>query len=392
MSTAFPSVVRFDAYTLDVQRYSLRRGDDPIELRPKAFDVLRYLVENWGRVIGKDELIKAVWPGLSVTDDALVQCVRDVRHALCDEGQRIIETVPRRGYLFSLEPSQIAKHSPTRSDQNIQFCRTKDGVKLAMASIGQGLPLVRPPTWFNHLEYDWHVQFRSALYHFLADRFRLIRYDGRGNGLSDRYVPEISFATFEHDLEAVVDALHLQRYALLGISQGAPIAIAHAVRYPERVSKLVLNGAFALGSNKRSSAKDHEMAQAYLTLMRHGWGDEHSAFLRTFGMLYFPSASAEELKASAELQRMAMSGDTAVRLRMASADIDIVDLLPKVSTPTLVLHSRHDNAVPFEEGRRLASAIPNARFVALESENHVPMPDEPAWPTFIAEIEAFLHE
>ena len=392
MSTAFPSVVRFDVYTLDVQRCSLRRGDDPIELRPKAFDVLRYLVENWGRVIGKDELIKAVWSGLSVTDDALVQCVRDVRRALCDEDQRIIKTVPRRGYLFSVEPSQLAKHPPTRSDQNIQFCRTKDGVKLAMASIGQGSPLVRPPTWFNHLEYDWHVQFRSALYHFLAERFRLIRYDGRGNGLSDRYVPEISFATFEHDLEAVVDALHLQRYALLGISQGAPIAIAHAVRYPERVSKLVLNGGFALGSNKRGSAKDHETAQAYLTLMRHGWGDEHSAFLRTFSMLYFPSASAEELKASAELQRMAMSGDTAVRLRMASADIDIVDLLPKVSTPTLVLHSRHDNAVPFEEGRRLALAIPNARFVALESENHVPMPDEPAWSTFIAEIEAFLHE
>jgi pimeloyl-ACP methyl ester carboxylesterase len=126
--------------------------------------------------------------------------------------------------------------------------------------------------------------------------------------------------------------------------------------------------------------------------MRHGWGDEHSAFLRTFCMLYFPSASAEDLKALAELQRMAMSGETALRLRMATADIDIVDLLPRVSTPTLVLHSRHDNAVPFEEGRRLAAAIPNARFVALESENHVPLPDEPAWPTFLAEIEAFLRE
>lgn len=385
-------MVRFDVYTLDLERCSLRRGDAPVELRPKSFDVLRYLVEHSGRVIGKDELISAVWPGLAVTDDALVQCVRDVRHALCDGDHRIIQTVPRRGYLFALEPSPVAARSPAHSGQTIQSCRTKDGVKLAMASIGQGVPIVRPPTWFNHLEQEWHVRFRGALYLFLADRFRLIRYDGRGSGLSDRYVPEISFATFEHDLEAVIDALHLQRYALLGISQGAPIAIAHAVRYPERVSKLVLNGAFALGSNRRSSAKDHETAQAYLTLMRHGWGDEHSAFLRTFSMLYFPSASAEELRAAAALQRMAMSGDTAVRLRMASADIDIVELLPKVSVPTLVLHSRHDNAVPFEEGRRLASAIPDARFVALESENHVPMPDEPAWPTFIAEIEAFLQE
>ena len=388
-----PGVVRFDDYTLDLQRCSLRRGDEPIELRPKAFDVLRYFVENSGRVITKQELIRAVWPGLFVTDDALVQCVRDVRHALSDEAHRIIKTVPRRGYLFSVEPSRgPPSHLPTRLDQNIEFCRTKDGVKLAVASTGRGLPLVRPPTWFNHLDYDWHVQFRNALYRFLADRYQLIRYDGRGNGLSDRYVPEISFATFAHDLEAVVDALRLQRYALLGISQGAPIAIAHAVHFPERVSKLVLNGGFALGSNKRGSTKDQETAQAQLTLMQHGWGDEHSAYLRTFSMLYFPSASAEELKASAELQRMAMTGDTAVRLRLACADIDIVDLLAKVSTPTLILHSRHDNAVPFEEGRRLASGIPNAKFVALESENHVPMPGEPAWPTFIGEIEAFLRE
>jgi len=394
MPAVSASIVRFDVYTLDLQRCSLLRGEEQIELRPKAFDVLRHFVENWGRVIGKEELIRAVWPGLFVTDDALVQCVRDLRHALSDEAHRIIKTVPRRGYLFSVEPTEGPSTSrvPTRSGQNIEFCRTKDGVKLAMASTGQGLPLVRPPTWFNHLEYDWHVQFRSALYRFLADRYQLIRYDGRGNGLSDRYVPEISIATFEHDLEAVVDALRLQRYALLGISQGAPIAIAHAVRYPKRVSKLVLNGGFALGSNKRGSTKDHETAQAHLTLMRHGWGDEHSAYLRAFSLMYFPSASAEELKASAELQRMAMSGDTAVRLRMATADIDIVDLLPKVSIPTLILHSRHDNAVPFEEGRRLASAIPNAKFVALESENHVPMPDEPAWPTFIGEIETFLRE
>ena len=393
MPAVSASIMRFDVYTLDPGRCSLRRGAEQIELRPKAFDVLRYLAENWGRVISKNELIKAVWPGVFITDGALVQCVRDIRHALGDEGHQIIKTVPRRGYLFSLEPSDSGPtdhRAPTRPEQSIQFCRTKDGVKLAMSSTGQGLPLVRPPTWFNHLEYDWHVRFRSDLYRFLADRYQLIRYDGRGNGLSDRYVPEISPATFEHDLEAVVDALRLQRYALLGISQGAPIAIVHAVRHPERVSKLVLNGGFALGSNKRSSAKDQETAQAHLTLMRHGWGDEHSAYLRTFSMLYFPSASAEELRASAELQRMAMSGDTAVRLRMANADIDIVDLLPMVSTPTLVLHSRHDNAVPFEEGRRLAAAIPNAKFVALESENHVPMPDEPAWPIFLGEIEAFL--
>jgi DNA-binding winged helix-turn-helix (wHTH) protein/pimeloyl-ACP methyl ester carboxylesterase len=385
-------VVQFGSHTLDLQRCTLRRGDDVVDLRPKAFDVLRHLVENPGRVIGKDELMQAVWPGVVVTDDALVQCVGDVRRALGAGANEIVKTVPRRGYLFSLQPAALTTLARRPLDQPVRYCRTTDGVRLAMASTGQGLPLVRPPTWFNHLDYDWHVPFRSALYEFLAERVQLVRYDGRGNGLSDRYVPEISFTTLGLDLQAVVDALGLRRYALLGISQGAPIAIAHAVRHPERVCKLVLNGGMALGSNKRGSARDRETAQAYLTLMRHGWGDEHSAFLRTFGMLYFPSASASDLRALAELQRMAMTAEVAMRLRMVTADIDIVDLLPRVQAPTLVLHSRHDNAVPFEEGQRLAAAIPHARFVALESENHVPLPDEPAWPTFVGEIEAFLRE
>lgn len=394
MANVSAKVVRFGVFALDLQRCSLRQGEGQIELRPKAFDVLRYLVENWGRVITKEELIKAVWRSHVVTDDALVQCIGDLRQALSDEAHRIIKTVPRRGYIFSIEPSRepLTGPVPSHAGQSIRFCRTRDGVKLAVESAGEGMPLVRTPTWFNHLEYDWHVQFRGALYRYLAERLQLIRYDGRGNGLSDRYVPEISFAAFEQDLEAVVDSLHLRRYGLLGISQGAPIAIAHAVRFPERVSRLVLNGAYALGRNKRGSAKDHETGQAYLTLMRHGWGDEHSAFLRTFSMLYFPSASAEELKALAQLQRMAMSAEAAVKLRLVCDDIDVVDLLAKVSVPTLVLHSRHDNAVPYEEGRRLAAAIPNAKFVALESENHVPIPEEPAWPAFIAEIEAFLRE
>ncbi len=389
---AIMNVFQFGTHTLDLQRCTLQRGDDLVALRPKAFDVLRQLVENAGRVVGKDELMRAVWPGVVVTDDALVQCIGDVRRALGGDADAFIRTVPRRGYLFCAEPTTPATAAPPRVEQDVRYCRTADGVRLALATTGQGLPLVRPPTWFNHLEYDWHVQFRSALYHFLAERCELVRYDGRGNGLSERHVPEISFETFGLDLQAVVDALGLQRYALLGISQGAPIAIAHAVQHPDRVRKLVLNGGMALGSNKRGSTRDHETAQAYLTLMRHGWGDEHSAFLRAFGMLYFPSASLDELKGLAQLQRMAMTADVALRLRMATADIDVTELLPRVSVPTLVLHSRHDNAVPFEEGQRLAAAIPHARFVALESENHVPMPDEPAWPAFVGAIESFLSE
>ena len=392
---ALPQIVDFNGFSLDLEQCVLRREGDEIELRPKAFDVLRHLVVNAGRVVSKQELLGTIWPGLAVTDDALVQCVGDIRQALSDSGHRIIRTLPRRGYLFAVEavPRLSTRHGlPTLGTQRIDECRAADGVRLALAEVGRGLPLVRTPTWFNHLDHEWQVSFRGGLYQFLAERLRLIRYDGRGSGLSERYVPELSFDTFERDLQAVVDALQLPRYALLGISQGAPVAIAHAARYPERVSKIILNGGFALGRNKRGSAKDRETGQAYLTLIRHGWGDEHSAFLRSFGTLYFPGAPAGQIRALADLQRMAMSADAAIRTRMACDDIDVVDLLKQVSAPTLVLHSRYDNAVPFEEGQRLAAALPNARFVALESENHVPVPGEPAWPIFLAEIDSFLRD
>lgn len=389
MSTLPPRPIRFGSFTLDLGQCAVRRGDERIALRPKAFDVLRHLVEHAGRVVGKDELLAAVWPAVVVTDDALVQCIKEVRLALGDDAHQIVRTIPRRGYLIDIEPAP-ADAAGVWPEQRIEFCRTVDAVRLAIASVGQGMPLVRPPTWFNHLSYDWNVPFRGALYARLAQRVRLIRYDGRASGLSDRFVPPLAFESFEQDLEAVVGALGLGRYALLGISQGAPVAIAHAARHPERVTKMVLNGAFALGRNKRGSAREREVGQAYLTLMRHGWGDEDSAFLRTFGMLYFPGATPAELKALAELQRMAMTAEAATRLRLVCDEIDVTELLPQVQTPTLVLHSRHDNAVPFEEGRRLAESMPNARFVALESENHVPMPDEPAWPVFVREIEDFL--
>ena len=386
--------LRFGSYALDLRRCSLMRGQEQLGLRPKAFDVLRYLVENPGRVVSKDELMGAVWPGVFVTEDALVHCISDVRHALSDNTQQIIETVPRRGYLFAAEVLRNEAASrplpADQRDQKVTFCRTKDGINLAMSCVGQGLPLVRTATWLNHLEYDWKNPIRSGLCHFLADRFQLVRYDGRGNGLSDRNVADISFATSEQDLETVIDALQLRQYALLGISQGAATAIAHVVRHPERVTKMVFHGAYALGRNKRASSKERETAQAYLTLMRHGWGDEHSAFLQALSSIYFPRGTADQIRDFAELQRVATSAENAIKLRAACDNIDVVDLLPKVTVPTLVLHSRYDNVVPYEEGRRIAASIPNARFVTLESENHVPLPGEPAWSDFVGNIEAFL--
>jgi pimeloyl-ACP methyl ester carboxylesterase len=394
MHTVSPRVLCFEAYCLDLQQCALLRGDEAVQLRPKSFDVLRHLAEHAGRLVSKEELMQAVWAGLSVTDDSLVQCIKDIREAVGDNEHRIIKTLPRRGYLFAAKISGAAQGGAASAPpaQAVTFCRTSDGVNIAIGCAGKGLPLVRTSSWFNHLEYEWQNPLRAPLLHFLASRYRLIRYDGRGNGLSDLDVPDISFAGFQRDLEAVVDALQLDRYAIMGMSQGAAIAIDHAVRYPERVTKLVLHGGLVVGRKRRNLPRDDEIADALLALAHHGWGEEHSAFLRAFSSQYIPNGSAAQLKWLADLQRMATTRDNAVRMLKVWFDIDISELLPKVVTPTLVLHGRCDSAVPFDQGRQMASRIPNAKFVILDSENHIPVEEEPAWPKFLREIEAFLAE
>jgi DNA-binding winged helix-turn-helix (wHTH) protein/pimeloyl-ACP methyl ester carboxylesterase len=394
MDTVPHKTLGFETYALDLQRCALLRDGAQLQLRPKSFDVLRYLAEHAGSLVSKDELIQAVWPGIFVTDDSVVQCIREIRAAIQDDEHRIIKTVARRGYLFAAELSGEAHGTRLRPvgspSQDITFCRTEDGVNLAVASVGQGLPVISTPTWATHLEYDWESPTRARLWHYLADRFRLIRYDGRGFGLSDRAVADVSFPTRERDLQTVADALPLRRYGLLAISGGAATAIAHAVYNPERVSSMVLHGGFALGRNKRGSVKDAEMARAWTAIMRQGWGDDNSALLRIFSSVWLPGASSEQIRWYANMLRVSTSVENAIKTRTTSDDVDVVDLLPKVSVPTLVMHCRHDNAVPFDEGRRIATSIPNAKLVSLDSENHVPLPGEPAWQTFVGEIEAFL--
>ena len=396
MHTVSPGMLCFERFTLDLQRYALLRGQEEIPLRPKSFDVLRYLAEHAGRLVSKEELIQAIWPSISVTDDSLVQCITDIRKALSDNPHRIIRTVPRRGYVFAAAVSGDILAPPLSSDaardQQIAFCRTPDGVNIAVASAGRGKPLIFHSTWLNHIEYEWQHPVRAPLLHFLADRFRLIRFDVRGVGLSDRGAADMSFEGFERDLETVLDALNLRRPALIGIGPGASIAIAHAVRHPEHLSKLVLHGAYALGRKRRHSPQQREMADALIALMRQGWGDEHSAFMRMFSARYLPSGSPEQITLMAKLACLATSCENALKVMIESCEIDVVDLLPKVSVPTLVMHCQHDSVVPFDEGRRVAMSIPNAGFISLESENHIPLPGEPAWAKFTAELVAFLSD
>jgi pimeloyl-ACP methyl ester carboxylesterase len=263
-------------------------------------------------------------------------------------------------------------------------------VNLAVATAGCGSPLVKAANWLNHIEFDWRSPVWSPLFLRLAAHCQLVRYDERGTGLSDREVRDFSFEAFVRDLETVVDACGLERFALLGISQGAPVSIAYAVRHPERVSRLVLCGGFVKGWRKRGNAADVARAEASVTLVREGWGQDNPAARQMFTSLIVPDATLEEMRWFNELQQVSGSADAAIRLLQAIGEIDIDALVHRVAVPTLVLHSRGDARVPFEHGLALARAIPGARFVALESKNHIILSHEPAWQRFTDEICGFL--
>jgi pimeloyl-ACP methyl ester carboxylesterase len=399
----------FDDYSLDVDRRELRRGPDLVALEPQVFDLLQHLVVNRDHVVSGADLAATVWHGRTVSASTVGSRIAAVRRAVGDTGeqQRLILTLPRKGHRFvgnvreqhdrvGATPTQQSYIAKSGADslrmQAITFCKSQDGVNLAIATAGAGPVLVRTTHWLSHIEYDWQSPITAPFLHALAGRSRFIRYHGRGVGLSDRDVPEISFATFQHDLEAVVDSLRLDRFVLLGTSQGAAIAIAYAAQHPDRVSKLILHGSYALGRNKRGIGGNAEEAEMMISMMRRGWGDQHSAFMRAFGTLFLPNGTTEQIKAYADLQRMATSADTAVKLRLLHDETDIRDTLSKVRSPTMVFHSRHDNVVPFEQGRLVAASIPNAEFIPLESSNHVLLSHEPAFSTFMNCVNGFLSD
>ena len=274
--------------------------------------------------------------------------------------------------------------------QEVRFCTAADGTRIAYAEVGAGPPLLKTANWLNHLESDWESPIWSHLLQTLAADHRLIRYDARGNGLSDWNVDDISFEAFVRDLETVVDATGLERFPLLGISQGCAISVAYAVRHPERVSQLVLYGGFARGHRKRGSMSELEQADAVLTLMRHGWGQENPAFRQIFTTRFLPGGTSEQMRWFNDLQKNTTSAENAIRIKMVSENIDVGDLLPRVRAPTLVLHCRDDAVQPFEEGRRLAAGIPGARFVALEGRNHLMLENDPGLGRFLDELRNFL--
>lgn len=391
---------RFGDCQMDTGRLELRRAGAVCPLEPQVFDLLRFLIENRARVVSKDDLVNAVWGGRAVSDATLTSRISTARQAVGDDGEKqaVIRTFQRRGLRFVAEVEELAPGdappaaaSGTASpDQTIRFCTGGDGTRLAYALSGSGPPLLKAANWLNHLEYDWESPVWRDLFAVLSSHHRLLRYDTRGTGLSDWTADDISFPAFCSDLDAVIAASGIATpFALMGISQGAAVAVDYAARHPDRVSHLVLWDGYVRGRNRRSTEQRAQSA-AILTLMRQGWGRENPAFRQMFTSMFLPGATAEQVQWFTDLQRITTSPDNAVRIRSVLDDIDVSDRLAGVRARTLILHARDEAVVPLDEARFMAARIANARFVLLDSANHMVLPQEPAWQRAVDEILRFL--
>jgi pimeloyl-ACP methyl ester carboxylesterase/DNA-binding CsgD family transcriptional regulator len=277
--------------------------------------------------------------------------------------------------------------------QHIRYCHSTDGVRIAYATSGIGPPLVWAANWLTHLELDLQSPIYAHWFKALSRRHTLVRFDARGNGLSDRLVDTFSVEAWAKDLQAVVDDLGLEQFTLFGFCQGGATAMTYAASHPRRVRRLILYDAYVQGAFAGSASLDEQReAEALAELIAVGWGQETSAFRELFANLLIPQASPAQQRWLCELERRTVSPETAERLWRAFHHIDVRETARRVQVPTLIFHVQGDRMVPFAQGKELAALIPDSRFVPLEGKNHVLMAEDPAWPTFLGSVRDFLDD
>lgn len=387
----------FSTCVLDTERHSLSRDGVPVKTEPQVFDLIHLLVRNAGVLVTRDKIVDEIWGGRIVSESSISARINAARTAIGDSGkkQAIIKTVTRRGLQLvapvSVDDNREPKTSSTQNDrQRVRFATSGDGTKIAYATSGSGSKVLRAGHFLTHLEMDWNSLIWRPVIDAFGQDHTLIRYDQRGTGLSDRDTSNVDLDSHVADLEAVADAAGLDRFPLIALSQGVPVAIKFAARNPERVSCLVLYGGYAEGRALRDGGLSTDAADAMMTLMREGWGKPESAFMGAFTSLFCPGASQDQLADLVEMQLASTSPESAGQLRMAIDRFSVVDQLEKIQVPTLVIHSRHDSVHPLSEGHKLASNIPGAELVVLESANHILLPGEQAWSEWITDALEFL--
>lgn len=391
----------FSGCELDPLRLELRRDGEPVHVERQVFEVLLHLVANRDRVVPKAELLDKIWGNRFVSDSALTSRLKAARRAIGDDGtaQRLIATVHGVGYRFVGEVTETVPAAPAvspgalhrRSAQEIHYCRSPGGVCIAYAVTGSGPPLVKAANWLTHLDREWESPIWAHWIDALSEQHELIRYDERGCGLSDWDVREFSLDAWVEDLELVVDSVGLDTFPLIGLSQGGAVAIAYAVRHPERVTRLVLVGAYARGRLVRATnAQEREEAALDLRIGEVAWRRDDPAYRQVFAAQFLPDEPREMWDAFNALQRVTTSTDNVVRFLETFAGLDVSDVLGRVACPTLVVHARDDHRVPVSQARELASEIPGSTLRLLDSGNHILTAREPAWAELVPELHGFL--
>ena len=398
------TVLCFEGFELEPAARELSGPSGRVHVEQQVFDVLCVLLDRRDRVVTKHELLDEVWGSRFVSESALTSRIKSARQAVGDDGDRqaVIRTVRGVGYRF-VAPVEVVERngtakssgsSPLGLDLTIRFIDVRGGRSIAVAETGSGHHLVKAATWLTQVDKDtddspiWGHWVRA-----FSHRYRYVRYDPRGCGLSDRDLAGVDLRDLDlwvDDLGRVIDSLGDEPVALLGISQGGPVAVAYAACHPERVSHLVLYGTYARGKSRRGDPGQVDEARLLIDLARVGWGTKDNTYREIFARQFVPDAQSDEIEwFNAQLEMTTNSANAAL-LEGAFHDIDVTELARQVRVPTLVLHATGDRGVPFEEGRRLAGMIPEARFVPLDSRNHILLQRDAAFPKFIDEIERFI--
>lgn len=398
-------IFRFGQFELDSKRLRLRRDGEPVTVEPLALEILEYLIRNRDRVVPRDELLDRLWPGKVVTESAVNARIKAARKAVGDSGERqqIIKTFHGRGYRFvaDVETSQAGQASQPKSElpgagpwleqqSPVRYCHASDGVGIAHATVGGGPPLIVTGSWMTHLEKDWVDLSWARFLGELARDFTLIRYDVRGNGMSDWDGVEISFSRLVEDMGAVIGCYDYDQLAVFGPSASGPVSIAYSLANPGRVSRMILYGGYAQGRRRRGDSGAFAESEAMATLIRQAWGRDNPMARQMMTSLYTPDASQEEAAEFNEFQKKCGPAENIARFLEVYDDIDVSDMLEHVTVPTLVVHCVGDSVSPYSQGKLLASRIPGASFVSLNSNDHLLSDHDPEFARLVFRIRQFL--